>query len=143
MVVLTLHTLLALFVSFSAYPATQDAPAHLYGAHIVGALLAAKSSPYQGFFTANLHLAGNSLFTYFALAVERFASIEWAASLALFAALVGMPLAVMALSRALRLQASPLAGRRLPEVAATSLACVLAYNYFAYRGFINFTLGVS
>jgi hypothetical protein len=143
-VVLTLHTVLALFVSFRGYPATQDGPAHLFGAHILGRLLANQGSPYQGVYTPNLHAAGNSLFTYWALWVERFATIEWAASLALFAALVGMPLSVMALSGALRSQgpSGSSVQPRLPKVAATSLACVLAYNYFSYRGFINFTLGV-
>ena len=139
---MSLHALLALFVSFHAYPATQDGPAHLYGAHIVGALKAGESSIYSSFFASNLHAAGNSLFTYFALFVERFGSIEWAARLAVFAALVGMPLALIAFTRALRAQAPTASRRRLPDAAATSLGCFLAYNYFTYRGLFNYALAV-
>ncbi|MEP7053215.1 MAG: hypothetical protein ABJB12_22820 [Pseudomonadota bacterium] len=140
--VLTMHVLLASFVAFHAYPATQDGPAHLYGAHIVAALRRHANSPYRDFFSLNLHPVANSLFTYLAIAVERYANINWAVRIALFAALVGMPLSTQAFARALRSQCRPDALYRLPVQPTTSLACLLAYNYFTYRGLFNYALSI-
>jgi hypothetical protein len=137
-----LHVVLASFVAFHAYPATQDGPAHLYGAHIVAALRSHASSPYREFFSANLHPVANSLFTYLAIAVERYANIDWAVRIALFVALLGMPLSALAFAQALRSQARAEGLHRLPVQPTTSLACLLAYNYFTYRGLFNYALSI-
>ena len=117
-----MHVVLAAYASFHAYPATQDGPAHLYGAHILAVLRSGASTPYRDVFLPNLHPVANSLFTYWAIAVERYAPIDWALRSAFFVALVGMPLAAHAFARALRSQARPEARYRLPEQPATSLA---------------------
>jgi hypothetical protein len=141
-VVLALHALLALFVACHDYPATQDGPAHLYAAHVLRSLSHDPSSPYRAYFSANLHPVANSLFTYLALAVAGHAPLDWAVRLAMLLALWGLPLSVLAFQRALRAQAGQNAAPRLPEVSATSLACFLAYNYFLYRGLLNYALSL-
>jgi hypothetical protein len=100
------------------------------------------SSPYARFFVSNLRPIGNSLFSYLALGLMGHLSEERIASLALFAALWGFPLSAIAFSGALRRAATPEERSNLPNVAATSLACPLAYNYFFYRGFFNYAVSV-
>jgi hypothetical protein len=139
--VLAMHVALAAFVAFHARPATQDGPAHLYAVHILASLANDAGSIYRPYFSDNLQPVGNSLFTYLALGIGRVAPLDWVPGFVLFLSLTGLPLSALALGRALRMQASP-ASDRLPEVAATSLSTFLSYNYFAYRGLFNYTLGV-
>lgn len=140
--VLVLHGLLSLFVAFHAYPVTQDGPAHLYGAHILGRLASADAATYRGYFSANLHPLGNSLFSYWALAVEHYAPAEGAISTALFLALVGMPLSLLAFAQALQNGGTQRA-RVAPSVdSGVFLSCVLAFNYFTYRGLLNYSLSI-
>lgn len=136
------HLVLAAFVMLRGYPATQDGPAHLYGTHVLRALARDPGSPYGEFFAANLRPGGNSLFFYMARGSDGWISVEAMASIALFLAVAGLPLSAIALAAALHAQVRQGERGALPLVAATSLACPLAYNYFIYRGFFNYTLSV-
>jgi hypothetical protein len=140
--VLVVHLSLSFFIALRGYPATQDGPAHVYGAHVLWALKSGTRTPYRGFFSSNLHPAGNSLYTYIQLALEASIGAERAAGLALFASLLGFPAAAFAFDAALRRAARPGALFHLPARPLPWLACPLAYNYFFYRGFFNYTLSL-
>jgi hypothetical protein len=102
---LAAHCALAAFVTLRGYPATQDGPAHLYGAHLLRELARDPSSPYAAAFTSNLRPASNSLFFYASLWSDGLLSVEAMASVALFVAIAGLPLSAAALAAALRAQA--------------------------------------
>ena len=138
--VLAMHVPLAAFVALHDYPATQDGPSHLYGVHVLRSLAANVDSPFRSIFSANLRPGTNSLFTYIALGVARFVNEDWAVRLCWLLALVGMPLAALAFERSLREERSTNGARNLSL--SVPLACVLAYNYFLYRGLFNYVLGV-
>ena len=138
--VLAMHVPLAAFVALHDYPATQDGPSHLYGVHVLRSLATDVDSPFRAIFSANLRPGTNSLFTYLALGVARFANEDWAVRLCWLFALVGMPLGALAFERSLREERGT-NGERNPTL-TVPLACVLAYNYFLYRGLFNYVLGV-
>ncbi len=138
--VLAIHLPLAVFVALHDCPATQDGPSHLYGVHVLRSLATDVDSPFRSIFSANLRPGTNSLFTYLALGVARFANEDWAVRLCWLFALIGMPLGALAFERSLREERGTNDERNLSL--AVPLACVLAYNYFLYRGLFNYVLGV-
>lgn len=140
--VLAMHVALAAFVAVRGYAATQDGPAHLYGAHILWSLKHDSDSPYAGFFSPNLRPAGNSLYSYVQLALEGLLSPERIAGVVLLACLIGLPCSAMAFGVALRRAGNSNGAPELPAVSASCLACPLAYNYFLYRGFFNYSLSL-
>jgi hypothetical protein len=139
--ILALHVALAGFVTLRGYPITQDGPAHLYGTHIIHSLGTDPRSPFRGFFESNLKPIGNSLFFYLAVWGEGVLSPERITGLALFVALLALPLSALAFARALGGE-SAADSTPIDPAAAVIVACPLAYNYFLYRGFFNFCWSV-
>lgn len=141
-IVFAMHIALAAFVALRGYAATQDGPAHLYAAHVLWSLAHDPRTPFAAYFADNLHPAGNSLFFYVARPWGSALALESLAGITEFVALVGLPIGVWAFTKALRAQAPEASRDVLVPSAGPAIACVLAYNYFVYRGFFNFVLSV-
>lgn len=131
----TLLLLLAYIVWLISLPAwpSQDGPAHLYYAHVMGALLSHKTTAYAHYYTIKHLLPPYALYYYALLMFSQVFSMLVADKLVVCAYLVLFVFGVRYLARAL----GPNADR------ATLVAMLLGLSWSIGMGFVNFCLSLA